>query len=108
MPRVTIRAITPFEGLAGKTRLRLDIETADPAVPLALAAMVESERGGRGELRLLARTPDGGVASILLGRDFMLDAELVARIERIPGVERVQLGSIDLGAAGRPKLAAVS
>ena len=108
MPRVTIRAVTPFEGLAGKTRLRLDIETAEPAVLAALAALVGGERGGRGELRLLGRMPDGGTASVLLGRDFLLDAELVARIERIPGIDRVYLGSIDVGEAGRPKLVAVS
>ncbi|WP_380874917.1 DNA-directed DNA polymerase [Sphingomonas sp. DBB INV C78] len=102
-PRVTIRSLTLFEGLAGKTRLRLDIETSDPLVLPALAAMVSGERGGRGELRLRAVAPDGGVAHVLLGRDFLLDAELVARIERVPGIDRVELDAVEA-----PKLALVS
>ncbi|ARS26761.1 DNA polymerase III subunit alpha [Sphingomonas sp. KC8] len=102
-PRITIRSLVPFEGLAGKTRLCLDIETAEPMVLKALADLVLQERGGRGELRLRARTPEGGVAHVLLGRDFMLDAELVARIERVPGIERVELGAVEL-----PKLSMAS
>ncbi|SNS30518.1 DNA polymerase III, alpha subunit [Sphingomonas laterariae] len=102
-PRVTIRSLQPFDGLAGKTRLRLDIETADPMVPPAVAALLGEARGGRGELHLRARTPEGGSADILLGRDFMLDAELVARIERVPGIDRVELGAVE-----PPKLALVS
>jgi DNA polymerase-3 subunit alpha len=102
-PRVTIRRVQPFEALANSIRLRIEIEAADPAVLPALAALVEGERGGRGELALRARLPDGGEAQVRLGRDYLLDAELAARIERLPGVL-----SVSLGAAEAPRLALVS
>ena len=49
-----------------------------------LAAIVAGERGGNGVLRLKARF-DGGEAELVLGRDFNVDAELAARLERIEG-----------------------
>jgi DNA polymerase-3 subunit alpha len=39
---------------------------------------------------------------VLLGRDFLLDAELAARIERLPGV------TARIGTVGPPRLALVS
>ncbi len=85
-PRVTIRRVQPFEGMASSTRLRLDLETGDPAAIERVAAIIGGARGGRGEMRLRALLPGGGAADVLLGRDFLLDAELVARIERVAGV----------------------
>ncbi|MFA7751951.1 hypothetical protein, partial [Klebsiella pneumoniae] len=56
----------------------------------ALADLLHSQRGARGEVRV--RMPiDGGEAKLLLGRDFLLDLELVAAIEAIPGVTEVAL-----------------
>jgi DNA polymerase-3 subunit alpha len=101
-PRVTVRMVQPFDGLAGNARLRLDIVTADPhALPL-LAQIFEGTRGGRGEVRLHALLPEGG-AVILLGRDYLLDAEMAAQIARLPGIV-----SADLKAADPPRLALVS
>ena len=50
---------------------------------------------------LRAILPDGTRAEILLGRDFRLDAELVARIERLPGL------TARIGTVGRPQLSVV-
>jgi DNA polymerase-3 subunit alpha len=44
----------------------------------------------------------GGDATIVAGRDFALDGELVARLERITGE-----GSVDLSAQEPPRLALV-
>ena len=44
----------------------------------------------------------GGEAIVIAGRDFSLDAELAARIERISGE-----GSVDLSVQEPPKLALV-
>jgi DNA polymerase-3 subunit alpha len=44
----------------------------------------------------------GGEAAIVAGRDFTLDGELAARIERITGE-----GSVDLSVQEPPKLALV-
>jgi DNA polymerase III subunit alpha len=100
-PRVTIRGIRPFEGLTASTRLELHVEVADPATLGALAELIGAARGGRGELRLRART-EAGEADVRLGRDFSLDAELAARIERLPGVVSVALKAAEL-----PRLALV-
>jgi DNA polymerase-3 subunit alpha len=101
-PRVTIRGIRPFEGLTANTRLVLQIELNDASAMAELKALVEPARGGRGELRLAAKTP-AGEADVRLGRDFRLDAELAARIERLPGVAAVTLKAAEL-----PRLALVS
>ncbi|MET0270972.1 MAG: DNA polymerase III subunit alpha, partial [Sphingomonas sp.] len=101
-PRVTVRHVQPFESLATNARLVLNLKTADEAAVLQVAAIIGGARGGRGEMRLSALLPDGGVADILLGRDFLLDAELAARIERVPGVTAV------LAAADPVKLSLVS
>ncbi|HWL47806.1 MAG TPA: DNA polymerase III subunit alpha, partial [Sphingomonadaceae bacterium] len=101
-PRVTVRMVQRFEGLAGQARLRLDIATADPQVLPALAQLVGGARGGRGEVRLHALLPAGG-AIVLLGRDYLLDAELAAQIARLPGIV-----SSDLRAADPPRLTLVS
>ena len=44
----------------------------------------------------------GGEANVVAGRDFALDAELAARIERIAGE-----GSVDLSVQEPPRLALV-
>ena len=77
------------------TRLRLVIEIDDPAAPATLATMLEGQRGGRGELMLLAATPGDVRAEIVCGRDFLFDAELVARIERLPGIASARLAPIE-------------
>ena len=84
-PRVTVRSLQSFESMQS-IRLKVDVETSEAAVIPRLAALMADERGGRGEMWLKAVLPDGACASLLLGRDFNLDAELVARIERLPGV----------------------
>ena len=61
-----------------------------------------SARGSNGLLRFVVPTAVGGEASIVAGRDFLLDAELAARIERISGE-----GSVDLSVQEPPKLALV-
>jgi DNA polymerase-3 subunit alpha len=93
-PRVTVRGLQSFETLAGAIRLRIDIETADPGALPVLANLVAGEKGGRGEMWLKAILPDQMTADVLLGRDFRLDAELVAKIERLPGVT-ARLGTVN-------------
>ena len=100
-PRVTVRGLQSYDSMAS-IRLRVDVETSDPSVIPALAALVADERGGRGEMYLRALLPDQVSAELLLGRDFRLDAELVARIERLPGM------TARIGTVGRPQLAVVS
>jgi DNA polymerase-3 subunit alpha len=101
-PRVTVRSVQPFDRLSQRTRLQLEIEVEDAVAIRAIAAMMAGEHGGNGQLRLRVPTCDGN-ADLLLGRDFRLDAELVARIERLDGIV-----SARLTAAEAPRLALVS
>ena len=101
-PRVTIRSIQSLEGLSKRTRLQLEVEVDGPEALRRLAEGLASERGGTGQLRLRAPL-DKGEAQLILGRDFRLDAELAARIERIDGVT-----SVRLSVAEPPRLALVS
>jgi DNA polymerase-3 subunit alpha len=89
-PRVTVRAVRPLEGLTMATRLRLDVAIDEASAVHALAAMLAGARGGRGELHLHAASG----AAVLAGRDFMFDAELVARVERLPGVTFTRLAPL--------------
>ncbi|MDQ3139351.1 MAG: DNA polymerase III subunit alpha, partial [Pseudomonadota bacterium] len=102
-PRVTIRGIQSFEALSKRTRLQLEVEVADEGAIRRLASLVADDRGGNGQLRLRATLDGGGEARIVLGRDFLLDAEMAARIERIDGVL-----SVRLSVAEPPRLALVS
>jgi DNA polymerase III subunit alpha len=93
-PRVTVRSLQPFDDLSQRTRLQLVVEVTDEAAVPRLAAALAHERGGQGQLRLRARF-EGGEVELILGRDFQLDAEMAARVERIEGVASARLSAID-------------
>jgi len=101
-PRVTIRSIQSFDSLSKRSRLQLEVEAEDEAAVRRLAEAVAGARGGNGQLRLKARI-DGGEAELVLGRDFVVDAELAARLERIDGISAVRLSVVEA-----PRLALVS
>ena len=93
-PRVTVKRLQPFETLASQARFVVEVAVTSAAALPALAAVLEHQRGARGEV--LLRAPVGeaavsGEATVLLGRDFLLDLELVHRIEELPGVSTVTL-----------------
>ena len=92
MPRVTVKRLQPFETLAAAARFVVHVVVAEPHAFAALATMLADHRGARGEIRASVRLPDGE-ATILLGRDFLLDGELVGRIEGVPGVTEVRLAN---------------
>jgi DNA polymerase-3 subunit alpha len=87
-PRVTVKRIQPFETLATSARVAMELTVSSPAVLRHIAQLVEGARGGRGELRVRSATAQGTVR-LLLGRDFLLDAELAATLEALPGIDDV-------------------
>jgi len=95
-PRVTVKKLVPFESLAVGMPMLLDLVVADTSAMAALAGLLSGARGGRGQVR--ARVPiERGEASLVLGRDFLLDAELAARIETLQGIRDVALGPAETG-----------
>jgi DNA polymerase-3 subunit alpha len=101
-PRVAIKRFQPIESLAKRTRLQMVVSVNDSALMPQVAAELAQCRGGNGTVRLHLPLVNGGVANVLAGRDFTLDAELAARIERIVGE-----GAVDLSVQEPPKLALV-
>jgi DNA polymerase-3 subunit alpha len=80
----------------------MTVRVADGSTVDLLARELEDARGANGLLRFIVPIASGGEASIVAGRDFVLDAELAARLERIAGE-----GSVDLSVQEPPKLALV-
>jgi DNA polymerase-3 subunit alpha len=101
-PRVTVKRFQPLDALAKRTRLEMVVRVPDTDAVLRLARELTGAHGGTGAIRFIVRRPSGGEATILLGRDYLLDAELAARIERITGE-----GSVNLSVQEPPKLALV-
>jgi DNA polymerase-3 subunit alpha len=102
LPRVTVKRFQPLDALAKRTRLQMNVRVRDPDSVLHLARELAGAHGGTGAIRFIVPLAGGGEAVILAGRDYLLDAELAARIERVTGE-----GSVDLSVHEPPKLALV-
>ena len=83
-----------MEELAKRSRLELTIRCRDTEALPAISAELTKAEGGTGFVRLVTQLSDGREAVMLLGRNYLLDAELVARVERYSGP-----GSVSLDAA---------
>ena len=101
-PRVTIKRIQPLTDLAKRTRLQLTIRAADTTQVGAIVRELADARGANGLVRFVLPLATGGEAIVVAGRDYALDAELAARIERIAGES-----AVDLSVQEPPRLALV-
>ncbi|MFN2259467.1 MAG: DNA polymerase III subunit alpha [Parasphingopyxis sp.] len=105
-PRVTVKRFQPLDGLASNSPMTLAIRVAEPEAIMRLAETVGGSRGGRGEIVLDAELPGDGHARLVLGRHFVLDAELAMAVEALPGILEARLSAGEADA--RPRLAAAS
>jgi len=101
-PRVTIKRFQPLTDVAKRTRLQMTVNVRDAAMIDLVARELADARGSNGLLRFAVPMGAGGEAFVVAGRDFALDAEIAARVERITGE-----GSVDLSAQEPPRLALV-
>ncbi|SEM59139.1 DNA polymerase III, alpha subunit [Sphingomonas gellani] len=90
VPRVSVKRIQPFEGLASTARFVMEVDIVADHGFTALASLLSHHRGARGEVRASVPVP-GGRATLLLGRDFLLDEELRDRLEQLDGVDGARL-----------------
>ena len=102
-PRVTVKRFQPLSDLAKRTRLQLTVRVPDGASARHVARELAEVRGSNGVVRFIVPIASGGEAIVVAGRDYALDAELAARIERLAGE-----GNVDLSIQEPPKLALVS
>ncbi|WP_310496927.1 DNA polymerase III subunit alpha [Sandarakinorhabdus sp.] len=94
-PRITIRGATPLADLARRARARLVVRVASVAEALLLAGSVGEANGkGRGELVADIETA-AGPARLTLGRRWLLDADLHARLVQLFGAQRVTSEVLD-------------
>jgi DNA polymerase-3 subunit alpha len=100
-PRVAIKRFQPLAELAKRTRLQMTVHSPDLASTERAARELADARGGNGKVIFVVPFESGGHAEVILGRDFALDAELAARVERITGEGTVELSTQE------PKLALV-
>jgi DNA polymerase-3 subunit alpha len=93
MPRVTVRGVQGFDSMTSNARIRITAHVAEPEQVQRIAALVGGARGGRGELVFLIPGPGRTEASIIAGRNYLLDAEFSEAIETLLGPENVTLES---------------
>ena len=90
-PRVTVKRIQPFEALASNARFCIELTVETPAAMAALSDMLSQARGARGEVWATVPLDASRRVRVLLGRDFLLDGELAARIEALQDIRDVVL-----------------
>ncbi len=89
VPRFTLRSAQPLADLARRTRGRLVVRIEHPAdVATLLGVLGPTPTRGRGELVAEVAT-DAGPARLVLGRHFLIDADLEAALTRALGPDRV-------------------
>jgi DNA polymerase-3 subunit alpha len=101
-PRVTIKRVQPLSELAKRTRLQMTIRASSASLVEQMRRELSEALGGNGVVRFVLPLSSGGEAVVIAGRDFTLDAEIAASIERIAGE-----GNVDLSAQEPPRLALV-
>ncbi len=95
VPRVTARGVTLLAEMAKRVRGRLIIDIAEPHEVAELATLVGEAKGkGRGEL-VAAVSTEAGLARLWLGRDYLFDSEMMERVKRAFGAERVLTEALD-------------
>lgn len=102
MPRVTVKKFQPLDSLAKRSRLMLSIHVANASQLPAVARELGGAHGGNGVVRAILPVSNEREATLVLGRDFNLDADLAARLTRVVGE-----GAVELSAQEPPRLALV-
>ena len=100
-PRVTVKRFQPLEGLAKADAAAVDVRAPTMQRRRACRTGIVGVASGSGIVRLVVPIAGGREALIVAGRDYSLDAEVAARIERITGegsVELVRSGTAEAGA----------
>ena len=93
-PRITVKRVQPFEALSRRIRVQLVVQVRDGDTLALLAAELKGAKGSGGGQVQLEIADSSRTVSLLVGRDYDIDAELAARIERIAGADAVAMSVI--------------
>ncbi|HMO77387.1 MAG TPA: DNA polymerase III subunit alpha, partial [Sphingopyxis sp.] len=86
-PRVTVRGAQPLADIAATAALQLDCRVEAASAVGELARLAERRDDARGRIVIATRDPDTGEdIRIDLGRRFVLDPDLVARLDLVAGI----------------------
>jgi DNA polymerase-3 subunit alpha len=95
VPRLTLRSLQPLAELARRTRGRLVVKLAHPGEVAAMQDVLGRHTApGRGELVAQVAT-DAGTARLVLGRQWLIDADLEAALTRVLGSDRVEQEALE-------------
>ena len=91
-PRVTVRGAQPLAEMAATAALELSCRVTLPGAIEDMARLIERRGDARGRVFILTEDPDtGDEIRINLGSGFALGPDLVARLERVPGIGEAAL-----------------
>ena len=94
-PRVTVRGARPLAEVSGAARMMLTLEVENIAALDALRAELVEGEPGRGEvlarLRIGREVPGVDDPVVRLGRDFVLDGDVVERLAGVTGLSNMVL-----------------
>ncbi len=90
-PRITVRGARPLAEVKSAARMVLSLECDMSEALQALALMLPGGAEGRGEVRCTLRTGAEIEPVMRLGRDFLLDGDLVEQVMAIEGISNVSL-----------------
>ncbi|MFC4295421.1 DNA polymerase III subunit alpha [Novosphingobium tardum] len=90
-PRITVRSARPLSEVTSAARMLLQFEVTRPDALGELAQLLQRGNDGRGEVRARLRTGGPREPLVTLGKDFLLDSEIVEKLIPIEGLANVAL-----------------
>jgi DNA polymerase III subunit alpha len=90
-PRVTVRGARPLAEVKNAARMSLTLEIQRLDALQELALLLQLGEPGRGEVLARLHTDSGQQPLVRLGRDFLLDGDLVDKLAGIEGISHVSL-----------------
>lgn len=95
VPRLGVRTVQPLADVARRTRGRLVVRLAHPMEVATLQSVLAGlPAKGRGELVAEVET-GAGLARLVLGRNYLIDADFEAAVARALGTDRVEQERLD-------------
>jgi DNA polymerase-3 subunit alpha len=91
-PRINAREIVPLAGLVDQVKVTLAVSLREPAALAGLASLLETRKGGRGEVVLtLYDDRLGAEVDVAIPGRFRIDGNVRAAVAGLPGIDAASL-----------------